>query len=101
MQDKTKRPDLTNGPDDPTQKENQSHRERHVEVRIGAAEQRTPFRVTIRKLHIPADSPEARNQANPVCEKNKNEDAGKKPERPLHQMMPNDSFKEVMEALHH
>src|SRR5947208_15491712 len=49
----------------------------------------------------PANAAYARNQAQPVAKKDKNENGGEEPERTLNQMMADNAFEEIMQAFHH
>src|SRR5689334_6301027 len=49
----------------------------------------------------PPDRPDSRNQTKPVGKQNEYEHRRKKPKCSIHQVMPDNAFEKVMEALHH
>ena len=78
--------------------EHQRHRQRHVEVGVGAAEQRLLDHEAVRGLVAPADRADAGNQADPVGGEDEDEDRGEEPERLLHQVRADDALEQPVDA---
>src|SRR4030095_11072167 len=77
-------------PDKPENKENNGHGRSHVEIGVGATEQGA---INVKgagcRINLsPTPGPDARTQTRPVGEEDENENGGKKPERFLHQLAP-------------
>src|SRR4029077_20231590 len=79
-------------PDKPENKENNGHGRSHVEIGVGATEQRAiNLKGAGRRIDMsPTHRPDSRNQSRPVGEENEDENGGKKPEGFLYQLMSDD-----------
>src|SRR5439155_919730 len=87
-------------PDYPEEKEEHRHGGSHVQVRVAAAQQRAGDLKAVLALHAPADRADARDQAEPVREKNEDEDGREKPEGLFDEVVANDAFQEIVKIFH-
>ena len=85
-------------PANPAREEDQRHRERQVDIGIGAAEERFGQLKAFGGLMSPADRADAGNQADPVRGEDEDEDRAEEPERPADQMRADDAFQKPVEA---
>ena len=79
--------------------EDERHRQRHVEIGVGAAEEWLIDGEAVRRLVAPADGADSRDQPHPVGGENEDEDRAEEPERPLHEMLADDAFEQTVETL--
>ena len=84
-------------PDEPGREEGHRHGQGQVEVGIGPAQERLVDLEAGGGAMSPPDRPHPRNQAGPVQGQDEDEDGGKEPERPVHQMPAHDAFEKAVE----
>src|SRR5256885_4927723 len=65
------------------------------------SEPRNDLGASVRQLSLPTDRSESWDQAGPVGEQDEDEDGRKKPERPVHQVMPDDAVEKIVQTLDH
>ena len=85
-------------PHDPAGEEHQRHRQRHVEVGVGAPEQRLVDHEAVRRLMSPSDGAHAGDQADPVGGEDEEEERPKEPERLLHEVRADDALEQPVET---
>ena len=88
-------------PDGPHDEEDDGHCERHVEVGIGAAEERLIDVIDAQGADwiAEADAADAGDEAEPIREEDEDEDGGEEPEGFLDELMADDALEEVVKAL--
>src|SRR5579859_5588515 len=101
MQNKSKSSDFPESPINPAGKKHQGHRQRHIEIGVGASEYRLVHYKPIRSPMPSANGANPGNQPNPITKQNENENTGKKPKRPLNQVVPDNALQEIMQAFDH
>ena len=91
--------DFLQRPDDPAREEDQRHRQRHVEIGVGAAEERLLDHEAFRRVVPQPMVPTPGIEPDPVGGEDEDEDRGEEPERPLHQVRTDDAFEQPVETL--
>ena len=86
-------------PDDPAGEKDQRHRQRQVDVSVGASKERFLEPEALGSLMPPADRADAGEEPDPVRRENEDEDRRKEPERLPNQLRSEEAFEKAVQAL--